>query len=164
MNTPVDMNDIDSLFPSNYLKASDYPVPCVHIIESVQLEDVGDGKPKPVVRLVGVSKRWVLNRTNAESIKKGYGSHIPHWIGRPVELFSMTVQGPNGQTEGIRCRVHVQPEHPAAPVHPTAPVQPAAPAQPPVHTVVTTVPVQPVVPAADVGADIPKDVETDLTV
>lgn len=108
MSVSIDMNDIDNLFPSNYLKASDFPAPRTLTIASVQPEDMSDGKIKPVVRFYGEAKGWVLNKTNAESIKKGYGSQIPGWVGRPVELFSMTVQGPNGLTAGIRCRIPMQ--------------------------------------------------------
>ena len=108
MSVSIDMNDIDNLFPSNYLKASDFPAPRTLTIASIQPEDMSDGKIKPIVRFYGEVKGWVLNKTNAESIKKEYGSQITDWVGKPVELFSMTVQGPNGLTAGIRCRVPMQ--------------------------------------------------------
>lgn len=171
MNTPIDMNNIDNMFPSNYMKALDIPMPRTFIIESILQEDMGDGKIKPVVRFSGEPKGWVLNKTNAESIKKGYGSHVPHWIGQMIELFTMPVQGPNGIVDGIRCRVPVQQSQPTAPAAPpTAPAapvaQPAAPAvQPAAPAAQSTAPaVQPAVPMVDVNTGVPKDVETEFSV
>ena len=119
MNATVDLNNIDSLFPSNYLKASDFPVPRVLIMQSLAMADMAEGKQqKPVITFVGEPLGWVLNKTNAATIKKAYGSHFPDWIGKPVQLFSMQVQGPNGIVDGIRCLI-------PAPAEPVVPVQPA---------------------------------------
>ena len=40
MNITVDINNIDDLFPSTYMNASDFITPRTFIIESVQLEDM----------------------------------------------------------------------------------------------------------------------------
>ena len=113
---------IAEAFPSKFLKSADlqgrtFTLP----IASVQIEEIqGQGKTehKPIIYFAGATKGMVLNRTNAEAISMVLGDETNDWIGHKLELFSMRVQGPNGMTDGLRCRV-VLPQ--AAPVRQPAP-------------------------------------------
>ena len=100
------MAKINELFPSRFLKASDLAgqereVTMVKLTE----ESVTKDETKPALTLEGVAKMLVLNKTNAETISAAYGPETDAWMGRKIILFSAKVQGPNGLTDGIRCRV-----------------------------------------------------------
>jgi len=104
---------IGQAFPSKFLRAVDLGNRTFQVqIAALRVEDVGqEGKPehKPVLYFSYQGKQaekgWVLNKTNADTISMDLGDETDHWIGHTVELFSMRVQGPNGMTDGIRCRV-----------------------------------------------------------
>ena len=116
---------IGAAFPSKYLKAVDLQGRSFQVqITGLRVEDVGtEGKPehKPVLYLSyqgrPAEKPMVLNRTNADTIAMDLGDETDTWVGHTIELFSMRVQGPNGMTDGIRCRViHPQEVRQPAPV------------------------------------------------
>lgn len=97
---------LDDAFPSKWLRASDLGSHRVDVtIESVEMEHFQDGTSKPAMRFVGKDKGMVVNRTNATTIAGAYGQDMLKWIGKPIELFSMKVQGPSGLVDGIRVMV-----------------------------------------------------------
>jgi hypothetical protein len=76
--------NIDSAFPSNYLKASDLgDAQPVVTIDRVELEAVGrDKEMKPVLYFRGKEKGIVLNKTNSNKIASLVGSRdTDHWRG-----------------------------------------------------------------------------------
>lgn len=100
---------INEAFPSKYLSSKDlngqtYQLPIASITQE-EINDNGGKKLKPVVYFRGAQKGMILNRTNAEAISMVLGDETNDWIGHKLELFSMRVQGPNGMTDGLRCRV-----------------------------------------------------------
>lgn len=98
------MSDINSLFPSKYLKSADIKghEPTV-VMSHIEVEDLGDDT-KPVLYFQGKEKGMVLNRTNADAISELYGIDYDEWAGREITLFVMKVRGPNGMTDGLRVK------------------------------------------------------------
>lgn len=81
--------NIDSAFPSKYLKAADLGAarPVV-TIASVSMEEVGDDK-LPVLKLVGKDKALVLNRTNSSMIAEIAGTNeTDNWRGVKIQLYA----------------------------------------------------------------------------
>ena len=123
----------DQAFPSKYLKAADFAggkrphfqVATV-VSENVGREDKPEWKPVMYVRYNNqpIEKGIVMNQTNWGAIATDLGDESDAWVGHTIEFFSMRVQGPNGMTDGIRCRViHPQERQPAPqPAQPYAPV------------------------------------------
>ena len=102
---------LSEVFASDYLKAADLQGRSFQlVIDRCIMEDVGTAqKPdsKLCIYLRGAQKKFICNRTNAESISIVLGDETDNWRGHTLELFTMRVQGPNGMTDGIRCRVIV---------------------------------------------------------
>lgn len=103
------MPNIDDLFPSKYLKASDLEDGDLEVtIDNVTVEDVGgNGKPedhKPVATLRGLEKAWVLNRTNAGVLKAAFGGATEGWTGNDILLFPTSVSFSGRMVPAIRCR------------------------------------------------------------
>lgn len=123
---------VSDVFASKYLSANDLKGRTYQLtIAGIQIEELdgqGGKKTKPVLFFQGAQKGMVLNRTNAEAISVVLGDETNDWIGHKLELFSMRVQGPNGMTDGLRCRV-ILPQNghaPAAPAPVAAPLPPRA--------------------------------------
>jgi len=76
--------DINSVFPSKYLKAADLKGHEVLVtIDHVKIEDVGDGE-KPVLYFQGKERGVVLNKTNAKAIAALFSDETDSWIGMRV--------------------------------------------------------------------------------
>lgn len=96
---------IDSAYPSNYLKAADLNGQNVKVtISHISMEDVG-GDPKPVLYFQGKEKGMVLNKTNANNIKEGYGGETDNWSGKEVVLFEAMVDFQGKTVPSIRIRL-----------------------------------------------------------
>lgn len=71
---------------SQFLTADDLTMqPIDTVIIGVDVERIAD-KPKIVATLRGVSKKWVVNRTNAELLTDAYGDDTDQWLDQPVRL------------------------------------------------------------------------------
>jgi hypothetical protein len=94
--------NIDQLFPSNYLKASDADGNPTYTMQDVKIESMknrdGEEEEKPVLYFVEVEKGLVLNRTNAQVISGFYGDDTDNWVGERVTLTSVDVSA-FGQTK-----------------------------------------------------------------
>lgn len=114
--------NINSAFPSNYLKASDLgeSQPVV-TIDRVEVEPVGREKEmKPVVYFAGKTKGIVLNKTNSKKIAEIAGSHeTDEWVGVQIRLYATEVEFSGEQVEAIRIKA---PKAAAKPVK-AAPVE-----------------------------------------
>ena len=115
--------DINSAFPSRYLKAGD-DVPdegqLVLTIRDVTLETVGQGKDaqdKPIVYFRESDKGLVCNKTNAKTLAKLLGDDTDDWAGRRIALFVTEVQFPADMVPAIRVKTKLPAAKPA-----TAPV------------------------------------------
>lgn len=99
-----EMPNVNEMFPSKWLKATDLPRPVTVTIDSIEQAEMPGGELKWVVYFRGKEKGMVLNRTNAEQLVDFFGDESDNWRGKSVKLFAMRVQGPNGPTQGIRLR------------------------------------------------------------
>lgn len=83
--------NINSAFPSKYLKAGDLNDADVQCrIRSVRLEQIGQNgnePPKPVIYFDEFEKGLICNKTNAGIITKMYGEDTSHWIGQLIVLW-----------------------------------------------------------------------------
>jgi hypothetical protein len=104
---------ISACYPSKYLKAADLGDANVRlVIDRVTMEDVAQGEEqKPVLYFQNHEKGTVLNKTNSKVIAAAYGDDTDDWAGRPLILFSATVDFRGDMVEAIRVRI---PKPPAA--------------------------------------------------
>jgi len=95
--------DINSAFPSNYLKAADLRGGRVTVaIDSVVIENIGD-EDKPIVYFQGKEKGLVLNKTNANMITEiAKSSETEQWPGVRVTLYSCKVDFQGRRVDAIR--------------------------------------------------------------
>jgi hypothetical protein len=61
---------------------------------------------KPIVKLVDKKLLWALNKTNAKSLERLYGTDVEAWAGKPVTLYVGRTRDPDGggQCDCIRVR------------------------------------------------------------
>ncbi len=99
--------NIDSAFPSNYLKASDLgdKSPLV-TIDRVEVEPIGrDKEIKPVIYFQGKEKGLVLNKTNAKKIAELAGSKdTEDWAGCQVRIYATETEFGGETVECIRIK------------------------------------------------------------
>jgi hypothetical protein len=104
---------VDLLFPSKYLKGADLQgrdvVVVIERIEPRHELSMAGGKKesKPVIHMRGKEKMWVLNKTNAQTIKKMYGGELKDWLGKPVTLYATNVDAAGATHLAIRVRDRV---------------------------------------------------------
>ncbi len=99
--------NINSAFPSNYIKASDLNGSAVLVtIADVKVEGVGrDKESKPVVYFVGKQKGMVLNRTNSKKIADIAGSQdTEDWPGTKIAIYPTTTEFGGEEVECIRVK------------------------------------------------------------
>jgi hypothetical protein len=94
-------------FPSRYLKADDIQRDTPVTIESVEMEEVGQGddqESKPVIHFKELEKGLVLNVTNSMVIEEMYGDETDEWRGRRIVLYATRVQFGKKMVMAIRVR------------------------------------------------------------
>lgn len=85
------------LIPSKYLEAADLmgkrvPVVIEKVHERAKMKsESGDDESKPLFRLRGKNKGWVLNTTNLDSIADVYGYEAEAWIGKTVVIYGAKI-------------------------------------------------------------------------
>lgn len=108
IETNYSMN-IDTAFPSKYMKASDLPEEgqTSFVIEAVKIEEIGkDKQHKPVIYFEDQDKGFVANKTNCNTIAKILGSKdTEDWIGKTIKLYRTEVQFGDEMVESIRVSV-----------------------------------------------------------
>jgi hypothetical protein len=107
--------NINSAFPSNYIKASDLNGAAVVVtIADVKVEGVGrDKEVKPVVYFVGKQKGMVLNRTNSKKIADIAGSQdTEDWPGTKIAIYPTTTEFGGEEVECIRIKAPKAAEKP----------------------------------------------------
>ena len=96
--------NIDSAFPSTYLKASDLGGKTPRVVMShIKMEDLG-GDHKPVLYFKGHEKGLVLNRTNSNNIAATYGTETDNWPGKEIWLYQTMVDFQGRSVDAIRVR------------------------------------------------------------
>lgn len=110
--------NINSAFPSNYLKAADLQGRRIAVtIDRVVMEDIG-GEHKPVVFFQGKDRGMVLNKTNAQMIAELAGAEeTDEWSGVKIVLYPTKTDFQGKRVDAIRVNAAV-----AAPVVKPAPV------------------------------------------
>ncbi len=98
---------LSEAYPSNFLKADDLGGRDITVtIESVDLEDIGQGADKEqklVLGFTGKSKKLVCNRTNAHAISEVLKSdETSDWIGQRIILTARDVDFQGRTTLAIR--------------------------------------------------------------
>lgn len=107
--------DINSAFPSDWLKATDLQGrPVRLIITEVVTEKVGDDY-RPIVHFQKTKKGLVLNKTNSNSIAEVYGTETDNWTGCIIELYPDKTDYQGKRVDCIRIRV---PRETGQPVQP----------------------------------------------
>lgn len=101
--------NINSAFPSKYLKAADLNGGSVIVtIRDVQIENVGQqGSPedKPVLYFEGKTKGMVLNKTNAAMISSiARSDDTEDWTGVKIKLICAEVDFQGKLTTALRVR------------------------------------------------------------
>lgn len=140
-NDVRDYPHVDLLFPSDYITAADLLGRDVTItIEAIEprheLQRQSGKDYRPVIRMRGKAKKWVLNKTNAKTIAKLYGPEVQGWIGKRVTIYPTRTRFGPDEVDAIRVRPRVPSDQEPAPApapaqsrprsHPeTAPQQPA---------------------------------------
>lgn len=88
--------NINELYPSDYLKASDLKGKAVKLkMREVDIKELGSDK-KPVLYFDGKEKGLVLNKTNGMIIASAYGPETANWAGKEVKVYPGKTQF-NGQ-------------------------------------------------------------------
>jgi hypothetical protein len=83
--------DIESLYPSKYLKPADLPsTPVTVTMGNVTVEPFSQGKEKKAVLSIVGYKPLVLNKTNVKAIAKLYGGNFAGWHGKQIVLYVTT--------------------------------------------------------------------------
>jgi hypothetical protein len=100
---------LSEAFPSQFLKWEDIDgaEPTV-TISAAQMETLGDDH-KLVLKFTGKQKRFVCNRTNANTLEQLYGSDTDEWLGKQITLFVVPVQFQGRMVNGLRVRAPGKP-------------------------------------------------------
>jgi len=123
--------NINSAFPSEYLRACDLTGRHPVVLLSVEIEIIGQSRDrKPVARVAhyhdgmdlnapkllrATEKRLILNKTNADNVVALYGVETDAWPGALLVLSSHEVNNPQGgTTTGIKVEALPKPETPRA--------------------------------------------------
>ena len=109
------MPNINDIFPSKYLKASDIANPTLVTIASIAFETLGDDQ-KMVVYFQGATKGLVMNKTNSTNVANLYGPETDGWINKQMMIVPTFVDFQGQSTPAIRLhppQVQAQPLQPA---------------------------------------------------
>ena len=103
------MPNINDMFPSKYLKASDVgDTDLALTIVAVDEETIGQGSDadiKSVVYFSETPKGMVLNKTNAKAIASLYGDESDDWAGTQIRLYATEVDFKGEQMLALRVRL-----------------------------------------------------------
>lgn len=99
--------NIDTAFPSNFLKASDLGQSSpVVTIDRIEIEPIGrEREMKPVVYFKGKEKGLVLNKTNGKKIAELTGSKdTDDWNGCQIRIYATETEFGGETVECIRVK------------------------------------------------------------
>jgi hypothetical protein len=120
-NDLKDYPSLGLLYPSDYLcgddlRGSEWTVIIDHIEPRHELKKAGSKKSeyRPMVRLKttkgrAISKKWVMNKTNAKRIAKLHGPEVLNWIGKPIILGTEMVNAFGADHNAIRVAERMPP-------------------------------------------------------
>jgi arabinogalactan endo-1,4-beta-galactosidase len=101
--------NVNEIFPSNYLKASDLKGAQPRVtIATVVMETLGQGadaQQRPVIYFEGKEKGLVANKTNMNAIATVFGDETDDWPGAEIVLFETMVDYQGKTTPAIRIKI-----------------------------------------------------------
>jgi hypothetical protein len=115
--------NINSAFPSDYLKASDIPAGrrVTVAIQGVNIVKLGDDE-RPVVYFMGKTKGLVLNKTNANMIIEiAKSEETDNWVGVQIAIYSTKVDFQGRRVDALRVDYPGNGQRKAAPPPPPPP-------------------------------------------
>lgn len=95
------MVNVNTVFPTKYVKAQDVQGQVQVTISRAVMEQLGD-EHKLVVYFEGHTKGMVLNKTNANNLSNLYGPESDGWIGKQMMLVSTFVDFQGQSTAALR--------------------------------------------------------------
>lgn len=106
------------------LKGQDVTVTIAKVeFEDLQLAGGVKKERKPVLSFVGKKKRFVCNKTNADSIAQMYGTTADAWVGKRITIYPTTTMVGKKKEPCIRVREVVPTTAQDAPPDPTPPAE-----------------------------------------
>lgn len=108
-NRIEDYNRVELLFPSDYITAADLRekdavITIIGLEPRHELQRTTGKDYRPVIRMKGTEKLWVLNKTNAKSIAALHGKEVTGWVGKQVTIYPTTAQFGGKDVDCIRVR------------------------------------------------------------
>jgi hypothetical protein len=112
--------NINSAFPSKYLKASDAEEgDLILTISKVKIETIGQGQQaqtKPVIYFTETDKGFACNKTNANLLTKYLGgADTDEWTGKKIRLVAAEVEFQGEPVMSLRVREIKRATKPAPP-------------------------------------------------
>lgn len=104
------MSNINDIFPSKYVKATDlngldHPVTIDHLEEKVKVGR--DEDEVCILYFKNKRKGMILNKTNAKTIAGLHGPETDNWDDKAITLYATEVEFGGQTTLGIRIRLNV---------------------------------------------------------
>lgn len=100
--------NINDVFPSNYLKASDLQGRKLKLtISDVSIEQLGNDN-KPVVYFEGKEKGLVLNKTKAQILASAFSPETDGWKGREIAIYPTKVSFQGQMVDSIGLEITAQ--------------------------------------------------------
>lgn len=103
--------DNERMFPSDYiagvdiaLKGRDITLTIKEVVKGEVVDTNGKKKRKGILHFEKTDKKLVLNRTNATSIAKLYGTNANDWIGKKVTLYAIRDRFFGKDQDAVRIR------------------------------------------------------------
>ena len=102
-----------TIYPSNFLKASDIPANGVTVvIAKADMQEMGQGQDRETKLVLGfkdTEKVLTINKTNLKTIEKLHGDDTDLWMGKPIHLVVREVDFAGETTLAIRVSLLAQP-------------------------------------------------------
>jgi hypothetical protein len=97
--------NIEALFPSNCIKASDLGnKPTLVKIAGVEAEQMRDGETRAVVYFADLPKGLILNVTNKNTLVDLYGGDTDRWAGKSIQMVTATTDYAGRVVDCVRLR------------------------------------------------------------
>jgi hypothetical protein len=116
--------NINDAFPGTYFKAADVAQPRTLTIATVSIEQMQDGTQKPAISFNESQQKFVLNKTNANTLSASLGPQTENWTGRQIELYQDQASFQGRVMPCVRCRLPQGAAQTSPPQQPIAPQQP----------------------------------------
>ena len=106
-----EMPNINSMFPSKYLAATDLSENEDYTlkISKVEMEEI-DGDAVWVLYFEGKKKGMCLNKTNANTIGEQHGEETDDWLGKEIRIFRTETEFKGKMTPCLRVRTSAVPQ------------------------------------------------------